>query len=107
VQNTGGSCITMVARLEAGIELLITDCEDTLSPVRMAPRWPRQGGLHRRIPPHLGRRRDLCLCEVATMRTHTGPTTADHETKTGQDLWSGPGSFRWSCRESNLTQEVP
>ena len=33
VQNTGGSCMTMVARLEGGIELLITDCEDTLSPL--------------------------------------------------------------------------
>ena len=33
VQNTGGNCLTMVARLEGGIELLITDCADTLSPV--------------------------------------------------------------------------
>ena len=33
VQNTGGSCMTMAARLEGGLELLITDCEDTLSPV--------------------------------------------------------------------------
>ena len=39
VQNTGGSCLTMVARLEGGMELLITDCEDTLSPVG----WHRDG----------------------------------------------------------------
>jgi hypothetical protein len=31
--------MTMVARLEGGIELLITDCEDTLSPVG----WHRDG----------------------------------------------------------------
>ena len=39
VQNTGGSCLTMVARLEGGIALMITDCEDTLSPVA----WHRAG----------------------------------------------------------------
>jgi hypothetical protein len=33
VQNTGGSCMTMMARLEGGFALVITDCEDTLSPV--------------------------------------------------------------------------
>jgi hypothetical protein len=33
VQNTGGNCMTMMARLEGGIALVITDCEDTLSPV--------------------------------------------------------------------------
>ena len=33
VQNTGGSCMTMVARMEGGFALVITDCEDTLSPI--------------------------------------------------------------------------
>jgi hypothetical protein len=39
VRNIGGSCMTMVARLEGGVELLITDCADTLSPVG----WHRDG----------------------------------------------------------------
>ena len=30
--NTGGNCVTLVAKLEGGIEVLITDCEETLSP---------------------------------------------------------------------------
>jgi hypothetical protein len=34
LQNTGGNCITLMARLECGIELLITDCVGTLSPFR-------------------------------------------------------------------------
>lgn len=33
LENTGGNCVTLTAKLEGGIELLITDCEDTLSPV--------------------------------------------------------------------------
>jgi hypothetical protein len=32
LQNSGGDCVTLVAHLEGGIELLITDCEETLSP---------------------------------------------------------------------------
>jgi hypothetical protein len=32
--NTGGNCVTLVAKLEGGIELLITDCVGTLSPFR-------------------------------------------------------------------------
>jgi hypothetical protein len=32
--NTGGNCVTLMARLECGIELLITDCVGTLSPVK-------------------------------------------------------------------------
>ncbi|MFZ3292771.1 MAG: hypothetical protein WA622_09710 [Mycobacterium sp.] len=32
LQNTGGNCVTLMARLECGIEVLITDCEETLSP---------------------------------------------------------------------------
>lgn len=39
VQNAGGNCLTLVATLEGGIELLITDCENTLSPVA----WHRDG----------------------------------------------------------------
>jgi hypothetical protein len=39
VENTGGNCMSMAARLEGGIELLITDCENTLSPVAR----PRDG----------------------------------------------------------------
>src|SRR5271157_122517 len=34
LQNTGGNCVTLMARLECGIELLITDCVGTLSPFR-------------------------------------------------------------------------
>jgi hypothetical protein len=34
LRNTGGNCVTLTAKLEGGIELLITDCEDTLSPLR-------------------------------------------------------------------------
>jgi hypothetical protein len=34
LENTGGNCVTLMAKLEGGIELLITDCEDTLSPVK-------------------------------------------------------------------------
>ena len=34
LQNTGGNCVTLMARLECGIELLITDCVGTLSPVK-------------------------------------------------------------------------
>lgn len=33
LQNMGGNCVTLMAKLEGGVELLITDCEDTLSPV--------------------------------------------------------------------------
>ena len=33
LQNTGGNCVTLMAKLECGIELLITDCVGTLSPV--------------------------------------------------------------------------
>lgn len=32
LENTGGNCVTLVAKLEGGIEVLITDCEETLSP---------------------------------------------------------------------------
>jgi hypothetical protein len=32
LQNTGGNCVTLVAKLEGGIDVLITDCEETLSP---------------------------------------------------------------------------
>jgi len=39
VQNTGGSGMTMMARLEGSVALVITDCEDTLSPVA----WHREG----------------------------------------------------------------
>jgi hypothetical protein len=34
LQNTGGNCVTLMAKLECGIELLITDCVGTLSPVK-------------------------------------------------------------------------
>jgi hypothetical protein len=34
LQNTGGNCVTLIAHLECGIELLITDCVGTLSPVK-------------------------------------------------------------------------
>jgi hypothetical protein len=34
LQNTGGNCVTLMAKLECGIELLITDCVGTLSPFR-------------------------------------------------------------------------
>ena len=33
-QHTGGDCVTLVAQLEGGIEVLITDCEETLSPIQ-------------------------------------------------------------------------
>ena len=31
LQNTGGNCVTLMAKLERGIELLITDRVDTLT----------------------------------------------------------------------------
>jgi hypothetical protein len=34
LENTGGNCVTLMAKLECGMELLITDCEGTLSPVK-------------------------------------------------------------------------
>jgi hypothetical protein len=34
LQNPGGNCVTLVAKLESGFEVLITDCEDMLSPMR-------------------------------------------------------------------------
>jgi hypothetical protein len=34
LQNSGGDCVTLVAHLEGGIELLITDCVGTLSPIQ-------------------------------------------------------------------------
>jgi hypothetical protein len=40
LQNTGGNCVTLMAKLECGIELLITDCVGTLSPVK----WHLDGG---------------------------------------------------------------
>ena len=33
LEPTGGNCVALTAKLEGGIELLITDCEATLSPV--------------------------------------------------------------------------
>ncbi len=32
LHNTGGNCVTLVAQLEGGIQVLITDCVGTLSP---------------------------------------------------------------------------
>lgn len=34
LHDTGGDCVTLTARLEGGYEVLITDCENTLSPRR-------------------------------------------------------------------------
>jgi hypothetical protein len=32
--NTGGNCVTLMAKLECGIKVLITDCVGTLSPIQ-------------------------------------------------------------------------
>jgi hypothetical protein len=47
LENTGGNCVTLTAKLEGGIELLITDCEDTLPATwqcdgQLAVDWRRQ-----------------------------------------------------------------
>jgi hypothetical protein len=34
LQNAGGNCVTLVAHLEGGIKVLITDCVGTLSPIQ-------------------------------------------------------------------------
>jgi hypothetical protein len=34
LQHTGGNCVTLVAQLEGGIQVLITDCVGTLSPIQ-------------------------------------------------------------------------
>jgi hypothetical protein len=34
LQHTGGNCVTIVAQLEGGIQVLITDCVSTLSPIQ-------------------------------------------------------------------------
>jgi hypothetical protein len=34
LQNTGRDCVTIVAQLEGGIKVLITDCVGTLSPIQ-------------------------------------------------------------------------
>lgn len=34
LQNTGGTCVTLMAQLEGGIQVLITDCVGTLSPIQ-------------------------------------------------------------------------
>ncbi|MDT5178553.1 MAG: hypothetical protein QOJ95_2751 [Mycobacterium sp.] len=50
VRRSGGDCVIITARLEGGFEVLVTDCENTLSPLR----WHREGraaglfvGVHR------------------------------------------------------------
>jgi hypothetical protein len=59
LENTGGNCVTLVAKLESGIELLITDCENTLVPRPVAPRWPRRWLLRRRVSRRTGYRRGV------------------------------------------------
>ena len=53
LENTGGNCVTLVAKLEGGIELLITDCEGTLSPFDWhldgPSRWLFRGCVPRRV----------------------------------------------------------
>ena len=34
LQNTGGNCVTLMAKLEGGIQVLVTDCVGTLSPIQ-------------------------------------------------------------------------
>ena len=34
LQNAGGNCVTLMAHLEGGIKVLITDCVGTLSPIQ-------------------------------------------------------------------------
>jgi hypothetical protein len=34
LQNTGGNCVTIVAQLQGGMQVLITDCVGTLSPIQ-------------------------------------------------------------------------
>jgi hypothetical protein len=34
LQNAGGDCVTLMAQLEGGIQIMITDCASTLSPIQ-------------------------------------------------------------------------
>ena len=54
LQNTGGNCVTLMAHLEGGIKVLITDCVGTLSPAygwRITSMSPPLGTLLRRLSP--------------------------------------------------------
>ncbi|MGO9926543.1 MAG: hypothetical protein ACLPLP_10530 [Mycobacterium sp.] len=77
LENTGGHCVTLMAKLEGGIKLLITDCEDTLSPVQ----WHLDGraagfyvGLH---PAELSSEGGDVGMQLAYAYSETAPPTAE------------------------------
>jgi len=77
VENTGGNCVTIVAKLEGGIQVLITDCEGTLSPIE----WHLDGrsagfyvGLHPAEPDTEG---DDVVDQLAYAYSETAPPTAE------------------------------
>ncbi len=79
LQNAGGNCVTLMAHLEGGIKVLITDCVGTLSPIQ----WHLDGhaagffvGVYHREPGTDGEQVDL-PDRFAYACSETAPPTAE------------------------------